>query len=114
LEFARAAKTFNCSNARFFPNYAGKKGSPIGEQPTNSTGDHGIAAVMPAWTAGIQVRRDASGDIRVNLGSGTPCRNDDIEKYSPKLTKFEAWRTAEHEKPSRDLARYDKHLGFSF
>jgi hypothetical protein len=55
-----------------------------------------MASVMPAWIAGIQVRRDASGDIHVNLGSGTPCRNDDIEKYSPKLTKFEAWRTAEH------------------
>jgi hypothetical protein len=35
---------------------------------------------MPAWTAGIQVRKDASGDIHVNL--------DDIEDYSPKLTKF--------------------------
>jgi hypothetical protein len=44
---------------------------------------------MPAWTAGIQVRRDASGDVHVvNLGSGNPCRNDDIEEYSPKLTKF--------------------------
>jgi hypothetical protein len=43
---------------------------------------------MPAWTAGIQVRRDASGDIHVNLGPGNPCRNDDIEEYSPKLTKF--------------------------
>jgi hypothetical protein len=67
---------------------------------------------MPAWTAGIQVRRDASGDIHVDLGS-TPYRNDDIEKYSPKLTELEAWRTAEHRKPSRDLARYDKHIGFS-
>jgi hypothetical protein len=43
---------------------------------------------MPAWTAGIQVRRNASGDIHVNLGSGNPCRNDDIEEYSSKLTKF--------------------------
>jgi hypothetical protein len=43
---------------------------------------------MPAWTAGIQVRRDASGDMHVNLGSGNPCRNDDIEEYSPKLNKF--------------------------
>jgi hypothetical protein len=24
----------------------------------------------------------------VNLGSGNPCRNDDIEEYSPKLNKF--------------------------
>jgi hypothetical protein len=43
---------------------------------------------MPAWTAGIQVGRDASGDIHVNLGSCNPCRNDDIEEYSPKLTRF--------------------------
>jgi hypothetical protein len=35
--------------------------------------------VMPAWIAGIQVRKDASGDIRVNLDSSTPCWNDAIE-----------------------------------
>ena len=35
--------------------------------------------VMPAWIAGIQVRRDASGNIRVNLDSSTPCWNDAIE-----------------------------------
>jgi hypothetical protein len=34
---------------------------------------------MPAWIAGIQLRKDASGDIRVNLDSSTPCRNDAIE-----------------------------------
>lgn len=34
---------------------------------------------MPAWTAGIQTREDASGYIHVNLDSGTPCRNDDTE-----------------------------------
>jgi hypothetical protein len=27
-------------------------------------------------------------DIPVNLGSGTPCRNDDIEDYSPKLSQL--------------------------
>jgi hypothetical protein len=57
----------------------GKSGSPVGKQPTHSTDDHGIASVMPAWTAGIQARRDAAADIHVNLGSGTPCRNDDTE-----------------------------------
>jgi hypothetical protein len=37
-------------------------------------------SVMPAWTTGIhQVRRDASGDIHVNLDSSTPCWNDTIE-----------------------------------
>jgi len=34
--------------------------------------------VMPAWIAGIQVRKDASGDIRVNLDSSIPCWNDGI------------------------------------
>ena len=32
--------------------------------------------VMPAWIAGIQVRKDASGDLRVHLDSSTPCWND--------------------------------------
>jgi len=31
---------------------------------------------MPAWIAGIQVCKDASGNIHVNLDSGTPCWND--------------------------------------
>ena len=33
---------------------------------------------MPAWIAGIQVRKDAFGDIRVNLDSSTPRWNDAI------------------------------------
>jgi len=37
--------------------------------------------VMPAWIAGIQVRTDASGDIHVNLDSGTPCWNDANEDW---------------------------------
>ena len=37
--------------------------------------------VMPAWTAGIQVRKDASGDIHVRLDSSTPCWNDGIEGF---------------------------------
>ena len=36
--------------------------------------------VMPAWIAGIQARKDAAGDIRVNLDSSTPCWNDGIER----------------------------------
>jgi hypothetical protein len=35
--------------------------------------------VMPAWMAGIQIRKDASGDIHVNLDSSAPCWNDGIE-----------------------------------
>ena len=30
-----------------------------------------------AWMAGTQVRKDASGDIHVNLDSSTPCWNDE-------------------------------------
>jgi hypothetical protein len=36
------------------------------------------AFVMPAWIAGIQARKDASGDIHVGLDSSTPCWNDAI------------------------------------
>ena len=32
--------------------------------------------VMPAWIAGIQIRKDASGNIHVSLGSSTPCWNE--------------------------------------
>jgi len=35
--------------------------------------------VMPAWIAGIQVRKDASGDIHVDLDSSAPCWNDGID-----------------------------------
>ena len=34
---------------------------------------------MPVWTAGIQIRKDASGNVHVNLGSSTPCWNDVLE-----------------------------------
>jgi hypothetical protein len=34
--------------------------------------------VMPAWIAGIQIRKDASGDIHVSLDSSAPCWNDGI------------------------------------
>jgi hypothetical protein len=37
--------------------------------------------VMPARIAGIQIRTDASGDIRVGLDSSTPCWNDAIEGF---------------------------------
>ena len=43
--------------------------------------------VMPAWIAGIQVRKDASGNIHVNLDSSTPCWNDAIEGVLHKLTE---------------------------
>ena len=43
------------------------------------TEDENAEFVMPARIAGIQVRKDASGDIHVNLDSSTPCWNDAIE-----------------------------------
>ncbi len=71
-----------------FPRRRGKKRFACCEQLTNSTGNHGTASVMPARTAGIhQARRDASGDIRVNLGSGTPCRNERRHRGERQLLK---------------------------
>ena len=43
--------------------------------------------VMPAWIAGIQGSKDASGNIRVNLDSSTPCWNDAIEGPLLKVTE---------------------------
>jgi hypothetical protein len=37
--------------------------------------------VVPAWIAGIHVRKDAFGDIDVNLDSSAPCWNDGIEGF---------------------------------
>jgi hypothetical protein len=37
--------------------------------------------VMPAWIAGIQFRKDASGDIRVDLDSSAQCWNDAIDRF---------------------------------
>jgi hypothetical protein len=37
--------------------------------------------VMPAWIAGIQIRKDASGDFHVDLDSSIPCWNDAIEEF---------------------------------
>ena len=42
---------------------------------------------MPAWMAGIQVRKDASGNIHVNLDSSTPCWNDGIERPLLEMTE---------------------------
>ena len=34
---------------------------------------------MPGWMAGIQARKDAPGNVHVNLDSSSPCWNDVIE-----------------------------------
>ena len=46
--------------------------------------------VMPAWIAGIQARKDASGNFHINLDSSTPCWNDARE--GPLLNVIEALR----------------------
>jgi hypothetical protein len=43
------------------------------------TEDENSEFVMPAWIAGIQARKDASGDIHVGLDSSAPCWNDALE-----------------------------------
>ena len=40
----------------------------------NENGDF----VMPAWIAGIQIRKEAFGDIHVNLDSSSSCWNDEL------------------------------------
>ena len=37
--------------------------------------------VMPAGMAGIQIRKDASGNVHVNLDSSIPYWNDVIERF---------------------------------
>jgi len=51
------------------------------------TEDENTDFVMPAWITGIQARRDASGNVHVNLDSSTPCWNDATERTLPKLTE---------------------------
>jgi len=36
--------------------------------------------VMRAWIAGIQIRKDDSGNVYVNLDSSAPCSNDATEE----------------------------------
>ena len=43
---------------------------------------------MPAWIAGIQVRKDAYEDIHVNLDSSTPCWNDSMRGLCLTSPKF--------------------------
>jgi ABC-type nitrate/sulfonate/bicarbonate transport system substrate-binding protein len=49
--------------------------------------DEKAAVVMPVWIAGIQARKDASGDIHVDLDSGPPCWNDGTEARCFKLSE---------------------------
>jgi hypothetical protein len=54
----------------------------------HSTTDNKTADfVMSAWIAGIQIRKDASRNIRVSLDSSTPCWNDAIEGTLLEMTE---------------------------
>jgi hypothetical protein len=44
--------------------------------------------VMPAWIAGIQFRKDASGNIHVDLDSSTPFWNDAIGALHKRTAAF--------------------------
>ena len=44
------------------------------------TKDEKSEFVMPARIAGIQVRKDAPGDVHVGLDSSAPCWNDGIKR----------------------------------
>ncbi len=63
---------------------------------------------MPARIAGIQVRKDASGDIHVNLDSSTPCWNDAIEGTLLELAESASARIfeGEHEVHEGFLKRF--------
>ena len=62
--------------------------------------------VMPAWIAGIQVRKDASGNIHVNLDSSTPCWNDATEGVLHKLTEaLHRYFRRRHEEHEEALTR---------
>jgi hypothetical protein len=43
--------------------------------------------VMPAWMAGIQIRKDASENVHVNLDSSTPCWKDATEEALIEVTE---------------------------
>jgi hypothetical protein len=62
--------------------------------------------VMPAWIAGIQIRKDASGDIHVNLDSSTPCWNDAIEG-SANVTEARPARIFKGERKGRREKEFD-------
>jgi hypothetical protein len=70
--------------------------------------------VMPAWIAGIQVRKDASANIHVSLGSSTPCWNDAKEGFwlnSPRLLQARIFKEG-HEEPGsvrfKRLERFER------
>ena len=63
---------------------------------------------MPAWIAGIQVRKDASGNVHVNLDSSTPCWNDAIEGVLLKLTEAPPCRIFKGEHEGKTVNRKER------
>jgi hypothetical protein len=61
--------------------------------------------VMPAWIAGIQVRKDASGNIHVNLDSSTPCWNDAIGGLLELTEALRLLFSKEHAKDTKALKK---------
>src|SRR5438445_8986470 len=62
---------------------------------------------MPAWIAGIQVRKDASGNVRVNLDSSTPCWNDAIERSLLEVTEVPPPRIFKGDHEDHEESTYD-------
>ena len=62
--------------------------------------------VMPAWIAGIQACKDASGNIHVNLDSSTPSWNDAIEGFRFKLTEAPPPRIFKGEREGHEGSGY--------
>jgi hypothetical protein len=65
---------------------------------------------MPAWIAGIQACKDASGDIHVNLDSSIPCWNDAMGAMlklteTPASLRFKEAHEGHEEKISRARRR---------
>ena len=59
--------------------------------------------VMPAWIAGIQVCKDASGNIHVKLDSSTTCWNDAIEGFCFKLIEVPPPRIFKGKRRTRSI-----------
>jgi hypothetical protein len=69
---------------------------------------------MPAWIAGIQVRKDASGNIHVNLYSSTPYWNDANGGFCLKPTCVSLIRIFKEEHRGKDREKdYFEKIGTS-
>ena len=66
---------------------------------------------MPAWIAGIQARKDASGDIHVNLDSSAPCWNDAFDGVAVEITETSAPGIfGAHQEQEEEISRKDQKI----